>query len=402
MAGILGNWRNYSYTAMAALVALGGFTLLHHPDFAAKRLIVEQSLAHVSMPQLRSQLRMPIAIGQLLVPGIKGCFCSVLLFGLLAGQGQQLHSYGSTFLQDVFLPFIKKPLSAKAHVRALKLMVFGVAIFACLFSMWFKPVDYLILATALLGSLYMGGIGLVVWGGLYSRKATNAAAWTSLLIGSISSAIFFIFQQYWADMHPTLLRIAGSGALGQYIAAHPVQCPMNGQILSVITAVSSATGFILVSFLTYKKNFNLDEMLHRGKYSLNHEDGAVQLSSAHRSWLARFLDINEHFTRGDKVITYGTFAWSVVWQLIAIDRHPGMDRLSSAGFLPSRGLTTNSISSSGFHWCWAVPTTVWVRHRSLQGSGGTDSDAQGPPDAAMLTMEQCAITTTLKRSSRSL
>ena len=74
MAGILGNWRDYSYRAMSALVALGAFTLLHHPDFTSKQHLVDQTLAGMSMAQLRSQMRMPVAIGALLAPGFKGCF----------------------------------------------------------------------------------------------------------------------------------------------------------------------------------------------------------------------------------------------------------------------------------------------------------------------------------------
>jgi SSS family solute:Na+ symporter len=356
MAGILGNWRDYSYKAMTALIALGGFTLLHHVDFAAKQAVVEHTLAGMSMPQLRSQMRMPVAIGALLAPGVKGCFCAVLLFGLLAGQGQQLHSYGSTFLQDVFLPFMK-PLSPKAHVRALKLMVFGVATFACLFSLWFKPVDYLILATALLGSLYMGGIGLVVWGGLYSKRATTAGAWTSLLIGSIFSAVFFIFQQYWADMHPTLVRWAGSGSVGNYLAAHVDRCPLNGQQLSVVTAVCSAIGFVVVSWLTRQEDFNLDAMLHRGAYQLPSEETTEEETHKNCGWLARMLDVNEHFTRSDRVLTYGTFVWSMSWQGITMGIlfwTLVVGRLS-----PNAWFDYQLYLVIGVGLVLAVPTTIW-------------------------------------------
>jgi SSS family solute:Na+ symporter len=197
-------------------------------------------------------------------------------------------------------------------------MVFFVAIFASLFSLWFKPVDYLILATALLGSLYMGGIGLVVWGGLYSKRATTAGAWTSLLIGSIFSAVFFIFQQYWTDMHPTMMRLAGAGSIGRYLAGHVDRCPFNGQELSVVTAVCSALGFIVVSFLTRREAFNLDAMLHRGAYQLQSEEATAEEPNLNRSWLSRFLDVNENFTRSDKILTYGTFVWSMTWQSIAI------------------------------------------------------------------------------------
>ena len=37
-----------------------------------------------------------------------------------------------------------------------------------------------------------------------------------------------------------------------------------------------------------------------------------------RFWLARFLDVDEHFTRGDKVLTYTTFGYTMLHQAIAI------------------------------------------------------------------------------------
>jgi len=319
MAGIVGNWRDYSSTAMAALVSIGAFTLLHSPAFASDRATVQHALAAVSLPQLRTQMQMPIAIGVLLAPGIKGCFCAVLLFGLLAGQGQQLHSYGSTFLQDVFLPMRKTPLQPDAHVRWLKLMVLGVAVFALLFSIWFKPVDYLVLAVQLLSTLYLGGIGFVVWGGLYWKKGTTAGAWTSIIAGSSLSVIFFIFQQYWPGLDPLLAGLFSSNShFHQYLVTHSDKCPLNGLQLTLIAVIVSALGYVSVSLLTCKNDFNLDAMLHRGKYRVKADDIVADRSQTERSRLANFLNIDRHFTRGDKVLTYATFSWTIFWQIVAV------------------------------------------------------------------------------------
>ena len=130
MASILGSWRGYAAGAMGTLIAIGAFTLLHHPDFAAQQALVGQGLANIETPQLRTQMTMPMALGVLLVPGVKGAFCAIGLFGLLASQGMQLHSYGSTLLQDVILPFRKTPMSPKAHLFTLRLSAICVGIFA--------------------------------------------------------------------------------------------------------------------------------------------------------------------------------------------------------------------------------------------------------------------------------
>lgn len=357
MAQVLGNWRGYSYSTMAVLVALGAFTLLHHPDFAAQRGMVEHTLSGIGLAQMRTQMQMPTAIGVLLAPGIRGCFCAVLLFGLLASQGQQLHGYGSTFLQDVFLPCLKKPLDPKQHVRWLRTMVFGVAIFVCLFSMWFKPVDYLVLATALLSALYLGGIGLVVWGGLYWKRGTTAGAWTSLSIGAGFSVVFFIFQQFWTSIQPHLLVCFGPGSVADYLASHAEKCPLNGQQLTLITALSSGLSYVVVSLLTCRESFNIDAMLHRGKYRIPADDIHVGSMPTKRYWLQRFLQIDEHFTRGDKVLTYGTFAWSMFWQAatwLILLWSLGVGRLSPQWWFHYT-LTCDVLIGSVL----AVITTVW-------------------------------------------
>jgi hypothetical protein len=66
--------------------SIGAFTILHHPDFAGYQSVVNGRLSEVASPQLQTQMRMPLALGVLLSSGVKGAFCAVALFGLLASQ----------------------------------------------------------------------------------------------------------------------------------------------------------------------------------------------------------------------------------------------------------------------------------------------------------------------------
>jgi SSS family solute:Na+ symporter len=318
MAGVLSTWRVYGSTAMAALVSIGAFTVLHHPDFAPQQVLVEHGLHNLGTSQMAIQMRMPMALGVFLAPGVKGAFCAVLLFGLLAGQGVQLHIFGSTFLQDVVLPLRKKPFEPKAHMKALKVSIFVVAIFVCIFSALFKPVDYLVMIVSLIGAIYLGGIGLVCWGGLYWKKGTTAGAWTALSLGATLGLSFNLIEEFWQQLSPILIRMFGPGAWGEYFTAHADKCPLNGQELSVITAAIAGTGYIVVSLATCRKDFNLEEMLHRGKYRLPSEDILMGIPEKSQSFLHRFLQIDEHFTRGDKWLVIGTFGWTTFMTLVAL------------------------------------------------------------------------------------
>lgn len=318
MAGILANWRMYSSGAMSTLVAIAAFTVLHHPDFAAQQAAVQQQIDSVSNSQLATQMVMPTALGVFLAPGIKGMFCAVLLFGLLAAQGSQLLIYGSTFLQDVILPLRKKQMTPKGHLWALRLTILGVAIFVCFFSAIFKPVDYLAMTVLLIGSIYLAGIGAITWGGLYWKKGTTAGAWTALIASVVIGVGANLLQQLWSHINPFLMRLFGPGSVSTYLAAHAAKFPLNGQQLALVAVLSAGLGFIVVSLLTYRKDFDLDEMLHRGKYRLPVDDAAANASTVGKSFWDRFLQIDHHFTRGDRWIMIATFWWTLFWKILAV------------------------------------------------------------------------------------
>lgn len=319
MAQILGNWRTLSYGQMGILISIAAFTVLHHPDFASQRAAVEHGVQNISTPMLQSQMSLPMALGMILAPGVRGAFCAILLFGVLASQGYQLHAYGTTLLQDVILPMRKKPLEAKSHIRWLQITIFGIAIFTCTFSYFFKPMEYLTMIVALIGAIYLGGIGLVVWGGLYWKKGTTAGAWASMSIGAILGIIFNVMQELWVPINHLLTGWFGaSSAVGQFFLAHPESSPFNGTQLTAVTAATAGVAYIVVSLATCREDFNMDAMLHRGKYRVASEDIAAVSSSRKKTWLAKLLDMDEHFTLTDKALTVTTVAWTMLWKVVAV------------------------------------------------------------------------------------
>ncbi len=314
MATILANWRYYAYNAMMVLVSIAAFVTLHHADYAPQQAAVEQGMQAIGSTQLQTQMRMPMALGVLLAPGVKGAFLAVVFFGLLASQGVQLHNYGGTIMQDVILPLRKRELNAKDHVWWLRTCIFFVAAFACVFSALFKPVDYLVMIVQLIGAIYLGGVGIVVWGGLYWRRGSTAGAWAALIIGSTFGVTFNLVQQFWTSLNPALQSLFGPGSFASYLAAHPEHCPLNGQQLTLITAASAGLAYIVISLLGRKAPFPLEKMLHRDQPKTAEQEATARK----RFWLARFLDIDEHFTIGDKRLAYGTVIWSIFWQLVAV------------------------------------------------------------------------------------
>lgn len=291
MANILGGWRTFTRSLLMVLLAVCAYTYLHHPAYAAGAAQVQAALQPIGNPQLQEQLRVPVALGVLLPVGIKGLFCAVMVFAMLATDCSYLHSWGSIFVQDVVLPFRRTPLAPAQHLRLLRLAIVGVALFAFVFSLLFRQTEYIFMFFAITAAIYAGGAGAVILGGLYWRRGTTAGAWGAMSVGA-------------------LLAVGGI-ALRQL----DPQFPLNGQVLSFLAMMSALAVYVLLSLWTCRAPFDLDRLLHRGAYAVAADAPARPAATLKARWLA-LIGIDAAFTRGDKAISLGLFAWTCTWTLV--------------------------------------------------------------------------------------
>jgi SSS family solute:Na+ symporter len=284
MGGILGQWRGFARIMMFNFFAVCAYVFLNNPDFATQSAPVGGVLDSIANPQVQNQMRVPVALRYLLPVGIKGVFCATMLFAMLATDGAFMHSWGSILVQDVILPFRKKALSPQQHIRWLRWAISGVVVFVFFFSLLFRQTDYILMFLAITGTIYGGGIGAVVIGGLYWKKGTTPAAWAAMIVGS------------------------GLAVAGIVLRQLDKNFPINGQWMYLIAMVSAIVVYVAVSLLTCREDFDLARMLHR-------EPG----TAAKRRWtFGALLGFDEHFTRGDKLVSGGLFAWGLFWFAVCI------------------------------------------------------------------------------------
>jgi len=320
MAGILGTWRGVGTGAMTALLAVSAFTLLKHTDFVAMQASVERTLALLPSEQLRTQMRMPAALGELLPTGARGCFLVIAILGTVAGLGAYCMQMGSTFIQDVVLPLRGgQSLEPKRQVRWLRLSVIGFGMFTVCFSLFYKPADYLQMLMLLIGSIYLGGAGVVFIGGLYWKRGTTQGAWAALVSGAVLALTGWGAQAFWPDLAPGLAGWLGEGGWGDAVRAQAGRWPINGQIMSLITALTCIVVYVAVSLLTCRLPHDMDKLFHRGPYAVKEDQASVAPAArVPRHWLARFLHIDEHYTRGDRFLAYTVFLYALTWNLAFI------------------------------------------------------------------------------------
>lgn len=311
MGNVLGTWRQLSITFFTMLFIMSGLAVINGSAYQDVSRGIQTYLNNNFSPAVADQMSIPMAVSAVLPLGIKGMLASVLFFLMLSTDTTYIHSWGSILIQDVVLPVYGKHISQKSHLLLLRLSLLGVAVFAFFFSLLYQQSEYLQMFQMLTGVIFGAGAGCAILGGLYWKRATNAAVWSATVIGVILALgnIFLLDTRCWSVIREWLLCYFPDSVI---LLAAENRCPINGAYLSLITTLAAQTVFIIVSFATCREPFNLERMLHRGKYAVLSD--AVQYSSCRIPWYKRlFLGFDEEFTLSDKIISLSVSIWSYGW-----------------------------------------------------------------------------------------
>jgi len=365
MAMMLSNWRYRVLMLVVLIIPICLRTYLQHADFADQSLELKNRIAAV-MPEdlqgredvtgpdelrrietLRSQAKGPLFMGLIFPKVLMGLMCAAMLGAFISTHDTYLHSWGSMFIQDVVLPFRKKPLSTKQHLWMLRASIFGVAVFIFLFSLYFRHTQRIQMFCALSASMFVSGAGAVIIGGLYWKKGTTAAAWTGMLGGLILTVAGFWIQHN------------GAGFLAgleneQLVAVLTPIFDLTGQEMAFWSIVIVILLYVFVSLTSSRKPFNLDRMLHRGQYAVAGEE---VLDVERKKTFLEKMGWTKEFTKSDKIVAGITLAWPLVWFAIFIVGN-------SWHLLKKGGIPDESWLSFWFYWTWfiyatSIVVTVW-------------------------------------------
>ena len=314
MGSVLGNWRGFPQGLLLLFVPIIIYTVMHHADFAALAAGVNATLSGVGNEALQSQMRGPLVLARLLPVGLMGAFAAVMLAAFISTHDTYLHSWGSIFIQDVVMPFRKKKLSQKQHLRLLRWSIFGVAVFIFFFSLLFQQSEYIFLFFAITGAIFAGGSGAVIIGGLYWKRGTAPAAWSALITGSSIAVGGILIHRLPEGMFATAPEnLAGLAEFGWNALRWLYH--INGQQYWAIAMGASSVLYVLVSLLGRRRVFDLDKLLHRGKYDVAHETTVVNEAPSRG---LRMLGMGREFTRADRILYIATYAQTAFWIIIFI------------------------------------------------------------------------------------
>ena len=272
------------------------------------------------------QLMLAVSMRHVLPPVILGLFALLMILAMLSTDDSRIYSASLTITQDVIMPFCSKPLKPRQHIRVIRLVSIGIGVFFFCGSYFMSQLDYINLFVTLMTSIWLGGCGPVMLFGLYSKFGTTAGAFTSLISGMFMATGGILIQRNWANaVYPFLERHGLVESVGTALAAlsgpfepwivwriNAVTCPVNSFEFYFLTMIVTLTLYCVVSYATYREPFNLERMLHRGKYAIDGEKKLRQVWTV-RAVFSNLIGITPEYTRGDKVIAWGLFGYSFLY-----------------------------------------------------------------------------------------
>jgi SSS family solute:Na+ symporter len=269
------------------MIAICSFNLLHNPEHAATAAKVQAAL--VSVPEgMQGKVQAVATLPYMLPSGLVGLFCAIMMAALISSHNGFMHAWGGVLLQDIILPLRKQPLSTKNHIRALRCAITFVGLVAFLLSISFNPQQSILMLFAAVNSIWLGPAGAVMLGGLYWKKGTTQAAMATLLAGSLLGMVFFVLQQGWPVWYAK------------------TEFPINGQYCFLINIAFSITLYVSTSLLTEKQDFNMERMLHRGRYAAADE---VLPELRPTRWWQSLFGITPMFKLRDRITAYIIVGW---------------------------------------------------------------------------------------------
>ena len=309
MGSVLAGFRGLPQGLFMFLVPVLVYVLMNHPDYQAVADAVNSSLDKISTDTLRTQLRAPFVLSEILPVGLLGAFAALMLAAFISTHDTYLHSWGSIFIQDVVMPFRGKPFDKETHLRVLRYSIFGVAVFIFLFSLLFSQNQKIALYFALTAAIFSGGCGAVIIGGLYWERGTTAAAWTAMIIGAFIGVGGTLVKQVSVDWLSDVSSLVTIKTIILYLRG------INGQEYWGIGIASSSISYIFVSLIGNRSSIDMDKLLNRGRYSIKGEMAVVN-KEPELGW--KIFGMGAEFTKSDKLIYILNYVWTGMWTLIFI------------------------------------------------------------------------------------
>ena len=361
---IISIWRAIPQTVCILLMSLATVAVFRLPEYAQVAEQINAQRDSITNVIVKGQIQLPLAMATILPMGIKGLLCTIMVFISFTCHDTYMHSWGSIFIQDVYMPITKKTFRPHEHINLLRKSIAFVAIFSFIFSALYPQNQPILMFFAVTGAIWGGGAGSVIVGGLYTKKGNSAGAFAALITGSVLGLLGVFAKPLWTLFVNSMENVNNAfyshwteikdGALAVK------DFPLNGQYINMITMAGAIFMYILFSTLFYKKfgDFNINKLLHRGEYAVKDDQAEIQRNVSKFEYIC---GITNQFSKSDRILTYAMlfyqwaiFLWFAIFSLYNI----------YVKFI-LKSIVPNSVWGISHFWIiWmnlilAIPMTIW-------------------------------------------
>jgi SSS family solute:Na+ symporter len=159
---------------------------------------------------LDSLTAMPAYLKTLLPVGIIGLVIAAMLAAEMSTDSGYLLTWATVIYNDLLLPCLRRPLSARARLLITRSLVLAIGLFLLVYGLWYElkgnAWDYL----AVTGTIYLASIFTLLVAALYWPRATAAGAYSALVMGAIGP-VFFLVAPMAKKISP---EVAGASSFG--------------------------------------------------------------------------------------------------------------------------------------------------------------------------------------------
>lgn len=286
----------------------------------------ENNAAFQKFRTLYYQMMMPVLLRKELPVGMTGLFVLLMVLLMISTDDSRIFNSSSTLVQDVIMPFRKKPFGKAEHLWWLRGTSVAVCAFFFFVSLLFAQMDYIRMFFSIMCALWLGAAGPIMLGGLYTRWGTGTGAFCALIFGSGISLAGLVCQRAWAStIYPFLFNNGYLNTVETVFDSvtrvcsplvvwemNPLKFPVNSFEIYFLSMMFGLGAYIIGSFATCRRPYDLDRMLHRGKYADSAEKPAPVWGWKHL--YSKLIGITGEYTKGDRVIAWSVFFYSVVYQ----------------------------------------------------------------------------------------
>jgi Na+/proline symporter len=144
---------------------------------------------------INSLTAMPLYLNKLLsgvFPGLLGLMIAAMLAAEMSTDSGYLLTWATVIYNDLISPVLRRPLSSRAKLLVVRLVVVAIGAFLVFWGLWYKPPGSIWEYLSVTGNIYLASLFALLVGGLYWRGANRWGALSAIVLGAAGPVAFLV------------------------------------------------------------------------------------------------------------------------------------------------------------------------------------------------------------------